>query len=61
MVVARPAQAPESLFDAFAYIAAVETPTLDDLRLMVILEAAGKALYECMADATTHAGAGLDH
>lgn len=57
MVMARPAQAPEALFDAFAYIGAVETPTLDDLRLMVILEAAGKALYECMAEGVAHPGA----
>lgn len=45
-----PEGAPASLGDAFAIINATTHPTLDVLKLMVFAEAAGKTLYEGMAD-----------
>ena len=45
-----PADAPRSLFEAFGYIAALHAPSVDDLKVMVMLEAAGKRLYEEIAD-----------
>jgi len=47
---ALPEGAPVSLGDAFAIINAATHPTLDVLRLMVFAEAAGKTLYESLAD-----------
>jgi rubrerythrin len=44
-----PAGVPTTIFEAFDYIASVKAPTLDDLRLMVVLEAAGKGLYDDLA------------
>ncbi|HVJ06669.1 MAG TPA: ferritin family protein [Candidatus Saccharimonadales bacterium] len=44
-----PANAPQNLYEAFAYIGSVTKPTIDDLKLMVILEAAGKAMYDELA------------
>ena len=44
-----PEGCPTTLFEAFAYVAACERPSLDTLRVMVMAEAAGKALYEDMA------------
>jgi rubrerythrin len=41
-----PANAPKDLYEAFAYIGSVTRPTIDDLKLMVILEAAGKVMYD---------------
>lgn len=41
---------PTKLYDAFAYIGTVTRPTIDDLKLMVLLEAAGKAMYDDLAE-----------
>ena len=45
MAVALPAGAPQTLGEAFGYINGVTAPTLDDLKVMVLLEAAGLELY----------------
>lgn len=45
-----PDGAPATLGEAFAIINAATHPTLDVLQLMVLAEAAGKTLYEGMAD-----------
>ena len=45
MTTQLPAGAPPSLGEAFAYINGVTAPTLDDLKVMVLLEAAGLDLY----------------
>ncbi len=45
-----PENAPATLGEAFAIINAATHPTLDVLRLMVLAEAAGKTLYEGMAE-----------
>jgi rubrerythrin len=45
-----PAGRPTNMYEAFAYIGSVEEPTLDDFRLMVLLEAAGKSMYDDLAD-----------
>lgn len=37
------------MYEAFSYIGSVTNPSLDDLKLMVILEAAGKAMYDDLA------------
>jgi rubrerythrin len=44
-----PVGAPEKAADAFAHINAVTAPTLDDLKLMVFLEASGLAAYYDLA------------
>jgi rubrerythrin len=44
-----PPGAPDSPGAAFAHINAVVSPTIDDLKLMVFLEAAGKTSYEELA------------
>jgi rubrerythrin len=44
-----PASAPEKARDAFAHINAVVSPTIDDLKLMVFLEASGLAAYHELA------------
>lgn len=44
-----PPNAPADLYQAFAYIGSVRHPTLDDLKLMLVLEAAGKAMYDDLA------------
>jgi rubrerythrin len=49
MPVQLPAGAPQTLGEAFRYINSVTAPTLDDLKLMVLLEAAGLELYQGMA------------
>ena len=41
---------PTEMFAAFAYIDTVSQPTIDDMKLMVLLEAAGKTMYEDFAD-----------
>lgn len=45
-----PAGAPQHMHEAFSYIGGISCPTTDHLRLMVLLEAAGEAMYESMAD-----------
>ena len=44
-----PASAPDNAGAAFAHINAVVAPTIDDLKLMVFLEASGLAAYEELA------------
>ncbi len=44
-----PASAPASTGEAFAHINAVTDPTIDDLKLMVFLEASGQSAYFEMA------------
>lgn len=44
-----PANAPANAGDAFARINAVTAPTIDDLKLMVYIEASGKSAYEGLA------------
>ena len=44
-----PASAPQGAGPAFAHINAVISPTIDDLKLMVFLEASGLTAYEDMA------------
>ena len=45
-----PASAPEKSGDAFAHINGVVSPTIDDLKLMVFLEASGLAGYYEIAE-----------
>jgi rubrerythrin len=52
MPVQLPAGAPASLGEAFGHINSVTAPTLDDLKIMVLLEAAGLELYRGMASGT---------
>lgn len=46
----RPSYMPESAGEAFKHINAVTKPTIDDLKLMVYLEASGKVGYGDLAD-----------
>jgi rubrerythrin len=55
MAVTIPAGAPQTLGEAFAHIGQVQSPTIDDMKIMVLVEAAGLALYEGLAGATTNA------
>lgn len=45
-----PEGAPGQMHEAFSHIGGICSPTVDDLRLMVLLEAAGEAMYGAMAD-----------
>jgi rubrerythrin len=49
MTTPLPAGAPTDLGAAFAHINSVNAPTVDDLKVMVLLEAAGLELYRGMA------------
>ncbi len=49
MAVPLPAGAPQTMSEAFAYINTLTAPTVDDLKVMVLLEAAGLDLYRGMA------------
>ena len=40
---------PTTLFEAFAHISAIKTPSVDDFKVLVMLEAAGKDLYDGLA------------
>jgi rubrerythrin len=51
-----PEGVPQTLGEAFGHLYAVEKPRVEDLKLMVLLESAGKALYEHTAMGTGHAG-----
>jgi len=46
---ALPHNAPANLYEAFAYIGSVRHATIDDLKLMLLLEAAGKEMYDDLA------------
>ncbi len=50
-----PAGAPATIGEAFAHINAVTAPTLDDLKVMVLLEAAGLDMYRGMVPGTGNA------
>jgi hypothetical protein len=56
MPVEIPAGAPVTLAEAFAHINALDKPSIDELKVMVLLEAAGQELYRNMATGTQHAG-----
>ena len=45
-----PEGAPATLFEAFSYIAQCDAPSIEHLKVMVMVEAAGKALYDDMAE-----------
>jgi rubrerythrin len=49
-----PATAPASAGEAFAHINAVTAPSLDDLKLMVFLEASGQSAYFELAETTAN-------
>lgn len=55
MSVAVPPGAPATIGEAFAHINAVDKPTVHQLKVMVLLEAAGQELYRNMAAGTDHA------
>ena len=50
-----PAGAPATIGEAFAHINKVTAPTIDDLKVMVLLEAAGLDLYRGMVPGTDNA------
>ena len=50
-----PANAPDNTGAAFAHINAVTAPTIDDLKLMVYLEASGLTAYEELAASAPNA------
>jgi rubrerythrin len=52
VIVEIPAGSPQTLGEAFAHIYTVETPSIDDLKVMVLVEAAGLTLYEETAKGT---------
>lgn len=56
MIAVLPANAPQTLGAAFKHINAVTAPTIDDLKVMVLVEAAGLALYAHSATGTDHQG-----
>ncbi len=45
-----PQGAPATLNEAFGYITNLKTPTVEDMKVMVLVEAASKNLYEAIAD-----------
>lgn len=47
-----PKGAPNTLMDAFQHIAKLDNPSIDDLKVMVMIEAAGLQLYEDLAAGT---------
>jgi rubrerythrin len=52
MKVAIPAGSPQTLGEAFNHIYTIEKPTINDLKVMVLVEAAGLTLYEQTAMGT---------
>jgi rubrerythrin len=46
---------PKTASEASAYIFSVTKPTLDDLKIMAMLEAAGQGFYEALAEAAPNA------
>ena len=46
MTISLPEGAPKSLGEAFGHIYTVQNPTVTDLKVMVLVEAAGQTLYE---------------
>ncbi len=45
-----PQGAPATLTEAFGYITNLKKPSIEDLKVMVLVEAASKNLYEALAD-----------
>jgi hypothetical protein len=56
MTISIPAGSPQTLGEAFGHIYTIEKPTINDLKVMVMVEAAGMTLYEETAKATDHQG-----
>lgn len=54
MAMPLPEGAPVSLGEAFARINSVTAPTVLDLKVMVLVEAAGQTLYEASAEGSDH-------
>ncbi len=54
MTVTLPEDAPATLGEAFARINGVTAPTITDLKVMVLVEAAGQTLYEKTAETASH-------
>jgi rubrerythrin len=52
MTTAIPTGSPQTLGEAFRHIYTVETPSIDDLKVMVLVEAAGLTLYAETAKGT---------
>jgi len=50
-----PASAPEGVGEAFAHLNAVTTPSVDDLKMMVFLEASGQVAYAELAQSADNA------
>jgi hypothetical protein len=63
MAIELPAGAPATIGEAFAHINRLDSPGIDDLKVMVLLEAAGLELYRGMMPGTDNAevAALLDH
>jgi len=63
MAITLPAGAPATLGEAFAHINQLTSPSLDDLKIMVLLEAAGLELYRGVSASTDNAeiAALMDH
>ncbi len=55
MTTSLPVGAPATIGEAFAHINALTAPGIDDLKVMVLIEAAGLDLYRGMASATDNA------
>jgi rubrerythrin len=51
-----PAGSPATLGEAFGHIYTIDKPTINDLKVMVMVEAAGLTLYEETAKGTDHPG-----
>jgi Mn-containing catalase len=56
MTTLLPAGAPATLGEAFAHINGLTAPNVTDLKVMVLIEAAGLSLYEQISRGTDHAG-----
>ena len=55
MTTTLPTNAPATIGAAFAHINGLTAPTVEDLKIMVLVEAAGLTLYENMATGTDNA------
>lgn len=51
-----PQGAPQTLGEAFAHINTLTAPSITDLKVMVLIEAAGQTLYEVSAQGSGHEG-----
>lgn len=47
---------PQSLREAFAHIGTVTSPSVDDIKIMALVEAASETLYQLSAKGTEHPG-----